>query len=180
MIGFALIYRLGGRISEICLSCVVPLLSSRPSSPHNPPHEQLLVRLGVGGVSLYPLSLPLPLPHLVSFVVGPSFIVGLSFPCRPLILSLSPCSSPCPAHCPLIIVLVIMPPVVVWGRHRPCSRSFVVPLAPRCLVLPCSSSLLAPAVHPASNCSQRWGRVLSAGCRVPWSSHHQCCCHWCP
>ena len=114
----------------VVVLCRPPVVQSSVI-PHNPPHEQLLVRLGAGGVTLYPLSLPLPLPHLVSFVVGPSFIVGPSFPWRPVV-SLS---SSRPLVVSPFLPLSCSPPPYHRPRHH----------APRCRLG--SSPSLSPFVR---------------------------------
>ena len=107
---------------------------------------------------------------------------------RPGVVVLSSSCRRCPSR-PIIVPLV---PSLSLSSHRCPSRPIVVPLIlssfPHSLFLvvwslSCSSSPVAPTIHPASSGSQRWGWVLgrfvvvivllflvfwsSSRCRVP-------------
>jgi hypothetical protein len=144
-------------------------------STRDPPHEQLLMRLGVGGVS-----------------VGGAFVGRV--PCHPLLTLVRRCLVSFPPFIPSSCTCTPYPPrkqlltAVVWAS--PCPPPGVPPLSwsspfpfvsvslPLRLRLPSPSSLspfpsvvtivaiVPPVIHPMGSCSWGWGWVV---CRSsPW------------
>ena len=103
------------------------------------------------------LTLSPPHEQWLTGVVGGAVVVVVAVP-----LSLSSSSS-CPRHCcpPIVPVLVLLVPSTGRGTLLRCL-----------LVLVCWLSLsVAPTVHPASSCSQRWVWVLG---RPSLALFHRC------
>jgi hypothetical protein len=107
----------------------VPLSRRLRRSTRDPPHEQLLVRLGAGGGSFVVGSC---WAGVVAVAVAPSLPLPLSSLCR-----CRPCR--CPAVVVPLLVLVLVIPSSFSSRWR-------------------LSSWSAPRFHPASSCSRRWWR----------------------
>ena len=110
------------------------LLSSCHST-HSPPHEQSLMRLGVGGVSFVAVG-----GHGGALAVGSRWWWGWD---AALIIVVAPVFVPLPAAIPLATVTLL---------------AIVVPLA--VVIIPLSSPIVprlaTPHFHPVSSCSQQW------------------------
>jgi hypothetical protein len=154
----------------------LPCPSSRHST-HDPPHEQLLVGLGAGGVSFGcpPCCRRRP-PFPPSLVVLLTISQACSTPPSTLRAVARSSGGWCGSlHRPL--TLASPSPCCLCGRHSthvPPHKQWLVGLGAgvtRCrdwalchLVVGCAEShwcwCRAPIIHPASSCSQAWGHRL--------------------
>jgi hypothetical protein len=148
-------------------------------SPHptcGPPHEQLLMRLGVGGASSSMVHCPLSsspvigwslvVPHCLSFVVSPSFVVFIVQPW-------------CTCHPPDKQLLVSVGVGASINHHcchcHPCLSPLSSPViphlaSPHCFLLVhcCSlmedeslpSPIVPPTFHPTGSGLWGWGQVV--------------------
>jgi hypothetical protein len=149
-------------------------------STSNPPHEQLLVRLGAGGVLFLRRVVPSPTPVIA--LTPPSRSSTYNPPHEQLLVRLEAGDAwGCGrgrGRLPvvverwqwqlMVVVVVVHPVSLVW--LSPC---------PFCLCLPISH------IHPASTCSQpQWGRpvvvcpfiIVSASSFIPSANHPMSSC----
>ena len=173
--------------SPCSLTCLLPI----PCHHHptcDPPHEQLLLRLGVG-------SVPSSWSPLVVVVVPPLVVVSPPsssvFCCSPPSLSFPIPIIPPSHHCPplsllsppLIIIpplfvippLVIVPPLIVWSHYHHCCHPILIIISPSLsFSCPCCTGPVMSLFwsHPVV--------VIGGGpALLLWYHHHPVifCCH---